>query len=185
MHLAAFALLLAAPLQSDPASGADPASCRVVLEDLGNLGLRISDGQAVATDVMTGLRQRLGDDAVIFEGTLTGKLKMKKMLGPSGEAQIQEDQIAYLKAATKQAPFRVSVRFGKKKSGHWIELACKNKEGTAPLEKKRFEAASFGKARAEMNAALPDFCPLLAPATAAPETTTKPKKEWSLPPRRD
>jgi hypothetical protein len=186
MHAAFLTLLLAAPLQNHPASGADPARCRVVLEDMGKVGLRISDAQAVASDVLSALRAKLGEEGVIFEGTLSGQLEMRRILGAGAEAQIQESQIEYLKAALAAAPFRVQVRFGTTKKRHWITLSCRNKDGKAPLEEQRFEGASFGAAREQMNAALPGFCPLALPlAASAEEAPKKPKREWTLPPRRE
>ncbi len=186
-----FSLLLAGPTQVHPATGADAAAVRVVVDDLTGVGLRISDAQAIATDVMIGLRKRMGEDAVVFEGTLKGNLKMKKILGSNAESQIQDEQIAYLKAAVEKAPFRVRVRFGKKKGEHWVTLSCRNNGATAkkPLEEKRFRASSFAKARAAMNEALPTFCGLADPPSAASKTAPgehdKPKKQWTLPPRRD
>lgn len=182
-------LLLLAPSQAAPASGADPAEVRVVLEDLGNVGLRISDAQALATDVMTGLQKRLGYNAVIFEGSLAGHLKMKRLLGGNAESQIQDDQIAYLKAAMEKARFRVGVRFGKTKKAHFVTLACRNSgapKDAKPLEEVRFEGATFAEARKAMNAGLPEFCRIAdPPAQGADQPKARPKKAWSLPPRRE
>lgn len=183
-------LLLAAPTQADPATGADPNDARVIIEDMGTVGLRISDAQAVATDVMTSLRKRMGNNAVIFEGTLTGNLKMKKLLGANAESQIQEDQIAYLKAAVEKAPFLVRVRFGTTKKTHWVTLSCRN-NGAPPektLEEKRFEGATFGKAREAMNQGLEGFCRIADPKPASAvveQPREKKKREWTLPPRRE
>lgn len=182
-------LLLSTPAQAHPATGADPAKVRVVLDEPGNVGLRISDAQALATDVMTELRKRMGQEAVVFEGTLAGNLKMKKLLGPNAESQIQDEQIAYLKAAIEKARFRVRVRFGKAKGQHWVTLSCRN-NGAEPknvLEEKRFTAASFAKARAAMNEALPAFCRIADPPSAAEAAPVEAKKtkEWTLPPRRN
>lgn len=184
-----FPLLLASPAQVHPATGADAEKVRVVLEETGKVGLRISDAQAVATDVLTGLRKRMGEDAVVFEGTLAGNLKMKKLLGPNAESQIQDEQIAYLKAAIEKARFRVRVRFGKAKGQHWVTLSCRN-NGADPkqvLEEKRFTGATFAKARAAMNEALPTFCRIADPPSATEASAPKAKKqrEWTLPPRRD
>lgn len=182
-------LLLFSPTQAHPATGADAGKVRVVLEDLGNVGLRISDAQALAGDVMTGLRKRLGQDAVVFEGTLASNLKMKRMLGANAESQIQDEQIAYLKAALEKAAFRVRVRFGKTKKEHWVTLSCRNNGAAvkSTLEDKRFTGATFASARAAMNEALPTFCRVADPP-AASATDAPPKKktkEWTLPPRRD
>lgn len=182
-------LLVVSPAQIQPATGADAAAVRVVVDDLTGVGLRISDAQAIATDVMIGLRKRMGEDAVVFEGTLKGNLKMKKILGSNAESQIQDEAIAYLKAAVEKAPFRVRVRFGKKKGEHWVTLSCRNNGAPAKntLEEKRFRADSFAKARAAMNEALPTFCGLADPPSQAPAAVPakNKKKEWTLPPRRD
>lgn len=181
-------LLLASPAQVDPATGADASKVRVVLEETGNVGLRISDAQALATDVMNGLRKRMGEDAVVFEGTLAGNLKLKKLLGPNAESQIQDEQIAYLQAAMEKARFRVRLRFGKAKNEHFITLSCRN-NGADPksaLEEKRFTGATFAKARQAMNEGLPSFCRIADPPSAAPPAPEPKKaKEWTLPPRRD
>lgn len=187
-------LLLASPAQAHPATGADPAQVRVVLEETGNVGLRISDAQALATDVMNGLRKRMGQQAVVFEGTLAGNLKMKRLLGPNAESQIQDEQIAYLQAAMEKARFRVRLRFGKAKGEHYVTLSCRN-NGADPksvLEEKRFTGATFAKARAAMNEALPTFCRIADPPSAVEasagderEKSGKKPKAWTLPPRRD
>lgn len=172
-----------APAPTAPA----PARCRAFLEDMGKVGLRISDAQALAQDTLTVLRQRLGQEGAAYEGLLKSHLDIKRRLGPGAEHQIQDEQIAWLQACAESAPFRVRVRFGKKKGRHFIALSCRNKDAPAsrPLEEKRFEAKTFADARAKMNEALPGFCRLMDPSAAAPAPERKPKKQWTLPPRRE
>lgn len=180
------------PVQAHPATGADPASARVVVEELGDVGLRISDAQALATDVVTALRTRMGQDAVVFEGTLSGNLRMKKLLGNRAESQIQDEQVAYLRSAMAAAPYRVRVRFGKKAGVHWIIMSCRDRAAppTRPLEEARVEGSSFAKAREALSERLPAFCRVADPVAAAPASTSerpprdKKRREWALPPRR-
>lgn len=183
----AFGLLLVTGQAPAPAAPA-PKPCRVFLEDMGKVGFRISDAQALAQETLTALRDRVGQEAAAYEGLLKSHQQMKKMLGSGSETQIQEEQIAALQACKDSAPFRVRVRFGKKKGRHFITLACRNAASPPerPLEEKRFEAKTFADARAKMNEALPTFCRLLDPEAAAPPPSRRPKaKGWSLPPRRD
>ncbi|MFZ9886967.1 MAG: hypothetical protein ACO3JL_05635 [Myxococcota bacterium] len=183
---------LLTPTQAHPATGADPAAVRVVVEELGNVGLRISDAQALATDVVSGLRARMGSDAVVFEGTLSGSLKMKKLVGQAVESQIQDDQIAYLQAATTTAPFRVRVRFGKKAGAHWIALSCRARADPPEriLEETRVQGSTFAKAREAMQERLAGFCriadpPGVVPASSPQKSDRKKKRQqWVLPPRR-
>lgn len=173
-----------APASSHP----DPARCRVVLEDMGNVGLRISDAQALAQDALSALRRRLGQDAAVYEGLLKSHEQLRRVLGPGAETQVQDEQVAYLEACARAAPFRVQIRFGKsrKKGGHFITVACRNAGSKRHLDQKRFEAKTFKTARDDMNEAIEGFCPLLASKASAPAPTQKPpKRRWSLPPRRD
>lgn len=202
MHTGALFVLMVTASQAHPANQADPKECVAVLEDMGRVGLRISDAQAVASDVMTTLRKRMGYNRLVFEGTYKGQLKMKRMLGPGAENEMQNDQLAYFKAAMENAKYKVRARFGHKgKKTHWIELSCRKADSKPKdtLDKKRFEATSFKGARKKMNDALPEFCTVMDPepaaATAAkqpgdtsgplPPKRNKKKKKWTMPPRRD
>jgi len=183
----------------------DPARCIVVVEDAGNVGLRISDAQAAHEAVVTVLRKRMGTDAVVYEGAQKNAETMKKMLGGSSETTIQDDQLAYHAAAAKAAPWRVRVRFGQKagakKSGeHWITVGCRKAADapTAPVEEKRFVGKNFAEAKEKLDAALPTFCMQLpSTATSLPDETKpavpgeipglrkKTVKPWTAPPRRE
>ena len=129
------------------------------------------------------------------------------MLGSSSETTIQDGQLAYYDAAMKAAPWRVKVRFGQKKSEHWITVSCrkvgKRAEGDkgAPkdnvVEEKRFTGKSFLAAKEAMDKALPEFCAALpTTATLIPVEGRPPKpgeipglrkkelKPWTPPPKR-
>lgn len=189
----------------------DPNRCVVVVDDAGNVGLRIADAQSAHEAVVTSLRKRLGTEAVVYEGSRKNAATMKKMLGGSAETQIQDSQLAYYDAAMKAAPWRVKVRFGQKKSEHWITVACRKrsalsdvgdqKAGAPPkenlVEEKRFTGKNFLAAKEAMDKALPDFCQAL-PVTATlipvegqpakpgevPGLRKKELKPWAPPPKR-
>ena len=207
LWLALFAFARPASAQSlFDTKTADPKACQVVVENLGNFGFRISDAQAVAEAVISSLRKRLGQDAVVYEGARAAAAEMKKLLGPSAETQIQDTQLAYYDAAEKNAPFRVVARFGKDKGkggSHFITVACR-KAGTDPkrsLDEKRFTGKTFLQARDALQQGLPSFCPALTAPMALPiEGATRPdgtplqppglhkptpNKDWTPPPRRD
>lgn len=180
----------------------DPARVLVVVEDAGNVGLRIADAQTVHEAVITHLRKRLGNDAVVYEGTRKNAAAMKKMLGSSSETQIQDSQLAFYDAAMKAAPWRVKARFGQKKNEHFVVLSCKKVSSDKAVEKnvdeKRFTGKNFMIAKDAMIAGLDTFC-LQLPATAmqlpVEKTPGQPGvipglrkqviKPWTPPPRRE
>ena len=184
-----------------PDSLGDPKRVVVVVDDAGNVGLRISDAQALHEAVITSLRKRLGNDAVVYEGSRKNAEQMKKMLGASSETQIQDAQLAYYDAAMKAAPWRVKARFGTKKGTHFIELSCRKADAKTTLDDKRFTGKSFAAARDAMSKELESFCQLLPttatliPVEGAPLPPKKPGeieglrkrelKPWSPPPRRE
>ena len=183
----------------------DPSRCIVVVEDAGNVGLRISDAQAAHEAVVTVLRKRMGSDAVVYEGAQKNAVTMKRMLGSRSETTIQDDQLSYHAAAAKAAPWRVRVRFGQKvgakKSGeHWITVGCRKAadKPTGPVEEIRFVGKNFVEAKEKLDAALPGFCMQLpSTATSLPDESKpaapgeipglhkKTIKPWTPPPRRE
>jgi hypothetical protein len=192
----------AARAQSVAQSLGDPARCVVVVDDAGNVGLRIADAQSVHEAVVTALRKRLGTDAVVYEGSRKNAEQMKKMLGSSAETTIQDEQLKYYDAAMKAASWRVRVRFGQTKGQHWITLSCRkagddHTDGKSVVEEKRFTGKTFIAAKEAMDAALPEFCSAL-PTTATlipvegqaprpgeiPGLRKKELKPWTPPPKR-
>jgi hypothetical protein len=201
MHTAAVFVSLVAAAQLHPANKADPKQCVVVVEELGKVGLRISDAQALANETMDALRDRMGYERVVFEGTYNGQMKLKRMLG-GAENQMQEEQMAYFKAAMDNAAYRVRVRFGHKgKRTHWVEVSCRKAKAKPKdtLEKKRFEGTKFAIVRKKLKEALPTFCTQMdpEPVTATPDASKpadtsgplppkkKKNKAWTPPPRRE
>lgn len=198
----------AAHAQSGGAAGVaaslgDPSRCVVVVDDAGNVGLRIADAQSAHEAVVTALRKRLGTDAVVYEGSRKNAEQMKRMLGASSETSIQDEQLKYYDAAMKAAPWRVKVRFGQKKGEHWITLSCrktaadKDKDDKNVVEEKRFTGKTFVAAKEAMDKALPEFCGALpTTATLIPVEGQAPKpgevpglrkkelKPWTPPPKR-
>lgn len=165
----------------------DPKKCRVVIEDFGNVGYRISDAQQLAQIALTHLRKRMGQDAVVYEGMALSAKKMKKMLGPQSETEIQDEQIAYYKAAIDQAKFRVRLRFGKAKKQHWVRMTCRNARSpkATTLSKKTIRAKTFREALRQVDEAMPTFCLLMdPPKPAVVEPKRGPPKPWAAPPRR-
>jgi len=184
----------------------DPAACLTVVDDMGKVGYRIGDAQALAEATMNEFRRRQGNEAVVYEGFLVSSEALKKMLGSRSESQVTDDQIAYYKAAVTSAKHRVRVRFGKRKKTHYVVVTCRA-SSSAPddvIAKQEVTAATFGELREAYAKALPDFCPAIAsraPTTAPPAnagdpsagaqqntppptSSSKKKREWSLPPKR-
>jgi len=199
MHAGVLFVILTTASQVHPVSKTEPTECLVVVEEMGNVGLRISEAQALASEATTTLRERLGFERVLFEGTYTGKVGMKKRLGAAIENEMQNEELAYLKAAIEHAPYRVRMRFGhggkKAKGAHWIDLSCRKADAKPKdvLEKTRFTGKTFATVRKQLKAALPTFCAQMAPPAAAPAKgeagsplppPKKKKKAWTLPPRR-
>lgn len=194
------ATLLSVAVQSAQSSAVqtpDPAKCVVVVDDMGDVGLRISDAQMVAEDAFATFKKRLGNDAVVYEGVYKNAAEMKKRLGPNAENAIQDAQLAYYEACMKQAPHRVKVTFGKKGGKHFVAAKCR--KGDAVLDDVKVEAATFQAARDAFAQKMPTFCDEVAPV-AATATTTTPKKDegaaswqrkkepsagWQPPPRRE
>jgi hypothetical protein len=187
----------------------NPALCQVIVDDAGDVGLRISDAQLTHDLVVQALRKRLGTDAVVYEGAQKNAATMKRMLGAAAETSIQDEQLAFHAAAAKAAPWRVRVRFGTKKGEQWITVACRKSgdDPSKPVVESRFVGKNFLAAKEKLDAGLPGFCPQLAPVDGAttnnanttgipiegqPATPTpvpglhkKVLKDWSPPPRRD
>jgi hypothetical protein len=178
----------------------DPAKCVLVVDDMGDVGLRISDAQGVAEDAYASFKKRLGNDAVVYEGVYKNAADMKRRLGPNSENAIQDAQLAYYEACIKQAPHRVRVKFGKKGGKHFVSATCR--KGDAVLDEVKTEGATFLAAREAFAAKMPSFCAAVAPVQAATATPTtgapaKPgdapawqrKKEptagWQPPPKRE
>lgn len=203
LAVGAFAVGHDARAQSGGAAGVaaslgDPARCIVVVDDAGNVGLRIADAQSAHEAVVTALRKRLGTDAVVYEGSRKNAEQMKRMLGSSSETSLQDEQLTYYDAAMKAAPWRVKVRFGQTKSEHWITVSCrKANDGKNVVEEQRFTGKSFVAAKEAMDKALPEFCGAL-PTTATlipvegqpekpgeiPGLRKKALKSWTPPPKR-
>ena len=208
MHALALGLVvtLALPAQElgDPTQVGDPNDVQVVIDDMGNVGIRIADAQAIAETVMTGFSKRIGHQAVVYEGLYKSAKQMKRMLGPNSETQIQDDRIAFYEEAIKKAKHRVRVRFGKKgKRKHWVTVSCRE-NGKRPkdaLESKRFTGPSFRDVRAQVKEAMPTFCAAVKkaePKEAAEKKDDRPSaeelaekrrkerlKKWQPPPMRN
>lgn len=197
-----WSLLTVVALQGGPALP-DPAKCQTVIDDMGKVGFRISDAQALAEMTLSEMRRRQGNDAVVYEGFLVSSEALKKMLGARSESQVTDDQIAYYKSAIKNAKHRVRVKFGKRGKTHFIVVTCR--KASAPpselVEKKEITGKTFGEVREALARDLPAFCPAIATTTAAPagaalengDTPTeakrytpppKKKRDWVLPPMR-
>lgn len=163
----------------------DPKKAIVVVDDAGDVGLRISDAQIAHELVISRLRKRLGSDAVVYEGARKSAAQMKRLLGPNAETTVQDAQVAWFDAAAKAAPWRVRVRFGTKNGEHWITFACRHADSAAaagstvdvkaavkktdvqkPVDEQRFTGKTFLAARDAADAGLDKFC-LALPTTAA------------------
>jgi hypothetical protein len=143
----------------------------VIVDDVGNVGLRIADAQQLTESVVSHLRKRLGEDAVLYEGAKKSMAALKRMLGPNSETPLQDDQIAVFDLAEQTAPFRAAIRFGKKKSQHFAEVTCRKRAEKQPVDVARGTGATFQAARAALVEELAAFClqlPAPQPAAATP-----------------
>ena len=193
----------------------DPKKCVLIVDDMGDVGLRISDAQVVADAVVTGFRKRIGFDAVTYAGVAASAAAMKKLLATPEGAGPQEAQLKWYDECAKNAPWRVKAKFGTKKGKQWITVECRKKDAKDAVDEQRFEAKTFVDARDAMAAAMPVFCKDVvgnasAPTTGAPGNNggvvgagdipneaappdggpvgmhkKEPLKPWSPPPRRD
>jgi hypothetical protein len=196
-----WSLLTVVALQSGPAHP-DPAKCLTVIDDMGKVGFRISDAQALAEMTLSEFRRRQGNDAVVYEGFLVSSEALKKMLGARSESQVTDDQITYYKAAIANAKHRVRVKFGKRAKTHFIVVTCRKATASPDdvIEKKEITGKDFGEVREALAKELPTFCKAIPSTTGdsgSPsgglESTTEPtpyapppkkKRSWDLPPKR-
>ena len=182
-------------------SFAAPKEAKVVLEDMGNVGYRISDAQAVINWVSSGLRPRVGRTNMIYEGLLKSKKDLKRRLGKTEIHGAQMEEIERLEAFSAQANVWLKAKFGKDKKGHWVEMSCRNKtqEKKKQAHKERLYAKKFKALEPLVAQSLKTFCSSLIPlaqvefkaepkpnAQAAPSTVPvrKPKPKWVAPQRR-
>jgi hypothetical protein len=164
----ALASLSAAAPAAPPLPAASP--CHVLFEDLGPVGMRISEAQMIAQAVLGELNRRVGHERAVYGGIATTARQMKKMLaGSATSTEVQDRQIAVVEACAKGAPWRVSARFGFKNKKHWIAVRCAaaRTPGTA-VDENKVEAASFALAHEALVASLPSFCPALTASGLPP-----------------
>ena len=174
----------------------DPKKCRVVIDSMGKVGLRIADSQQLVETTKTGLYKRLGrDGAVVWEGAYEAAKKMGRLSHVQNASR--EEKMAYLKAAMENAEFRVRVRFKRKRSGTKITLSCR-RAGMPPsktLEKRVIRAKRFAEARAQLEKEIATLCiEMDPPKKPAPRAEDGGRKPWQrkkkkpeafvLPPRR-
>ena len=175
------------------------APTKVVLEDMGNVGFRISDAQSLANWVSNSLAKRVGHDNVAYEGLLKSKKDLARRLGNTEIHPTQAADIERLEAFVKEAKVWVRARFGKNKKGHWIDLSCRagQVKGQKAKEKKRLYAKTFQELQPLVRTTLANFCaeliPKVGPAVGRPPNTGNPallpprppaKKQKWLPPTR-
>src|SRR6185295_14088758 len=110
--VAAFCAAASAHAQNMGPNLGDPKKCVVVVDDMGDVGFRISDAQVVADAVVTGLRKRLGSDAVTYAGIAASAAAMKTLLATPEGAGPQDAQLKWFKECEAAAPWRVRARFG-------------------------------------------------------------------------
>lgn len=179
----------------------DPNRVVVIVDDAGDVGLRISDAQMAHETVITALRKRLGNDAVAYEGEKKNAAVMKKMLGPNAETTIQDARLTWFDAAEKTAPWRVRVRFGAKKGQQFVKVTCRKSTDKVDhvVDERTGTGKTFVAARDDLAAHLGEFCAALPVAATTipiegagpakpgepPGMHKKEPKPWTPPPRRD
>lgn len=181
----------------------DPAKCVVMVEDMGDVGFRISDAQAVAESVVAPLKKRVGAQAAFYEGVLKAAQSMKRLLGPTVEgAATQDTQRQHYESCRDASPWRVKATFGAPKKGkakkHWIEVVCRKKGSDTVVDQARVEGDSFVLARDQLHKAMGTFCmqipdismipiepaPGAKPGEPPGMSKKEPPKPWTPPPPR-
>ena len=104
---------------------AQSGTTKVVVEDMGNVGYRITDAQLLVDWVTSGLRPRVERTNVMYEGLLKSKKDLQRRLGKTESHDAQSQEIKRLETFAAQAQVWVRARFGKDKKGHWVELTCR------------------------------------------------------------
>ena len=157
-------------------------STKVVLEDMGNVGFRISDAQSLANWVSSSLGKRVGHENVAYEGLLKSKKDLARRLGNTEIHPTQAADIQRLEAFVKEAQVWVKARFGKDKKGHWVDLSCRSSQDKTqkPKEKKRFYAKTFHELQPAIRTALADFCSTLIPKAGTPPVVVTPVKPTGI-----
>ena len=184
---ALFFLCLATEFAPPPPKKVDAVV--VVVEDVKARGFRIADGQKLVTRLMRGLKERVGQDAVIYEGVLLSMKKMNALVKEDPGAQTRNR--LYYEGANKNAPFRFKARFSKKKRGpkgkrHYLSMACHKRGEKTPLHKVDLKAGDFDALLEKALVELKTFCPEILPKKV-PEPKIKKKKKlkkWTPPPSR-
>lgn len=160
----------------------DPTLCQAYLADMGDVGLRITDAQAVAEAVVLEMRKRLGREGVVYEGVVKGLEKMQNMLGAAApESSPQTEQIAYYRAAMSNAHYRIVAKFDKKGSKHTIRVACYDEKPELTALAASAAAETPAKPDAKPDAKLdakPDAKPESKPETK-PESKNSKEKDKS------
>ena len=110
---------------------------KVVLEDMGNVGFRISDAQSLANWVSNSLAKRVGHENVAYEGLLKSKKDLARRLGNTEIHPTQAADIQRLEAFVKEAQVWVKARFGKDKKGHWVDLSCRSSQDKTQKTKEK------------------------------------------------
>jgi len=173
---------------------------KVVLEDMGNVGYRITDAQMLVDWVTSGIRVRVGRENMMYEGLLKSKKDLQRRLGRTETHDAQSKEIERLEAFAKEAKVWLKARFGKDKKGHWVEISCRPQAKNTKkfTDKKRFYGKQFVSLKPKVTQAMATFCakllpigqvlngttaaPFQAPGHGAKAKPQKPKK-W-LPPQR-
>ena len=78
------------------ATMAQEASTKVVLEDMGNVGYRITDAQILVDWVTSGIRPRVGRENIMYEGLLKSKKDLQRRLGRTETHDAQSKEIESL-----------------------------------------------------------------------------------------
>ena len=149
---------------------------KVVLQDMGNVGFRISDAQSLANWVSNGLAQRVGHENVAYEGLLKSKKDLARRLGNTEIHPTQAADIERLEAFVQGAQVWVKARFGKNKKGHWVDLSCRKSPGKKrkATEEKRLYAATFHDLQPAVRESLRTFCSALLPSSPAVPARAQP-----------
>jgi len=138
---------------------------------------------------MRGLKERVGQDAVIYEGVLLSMKKMNALVKEDAGAQTRNR--LFYEGANQKAPFRFKARFSKKKKGakakrHYLSMACHKRGDKKALHKLELRAGDFDALLEKALVELKSFCPEIVPKKPDEPKVKKKKKlkKWTPPPSR-
>ncbi|MEW5855620.1 MAG: hypothetical protein AB2A00_42995 [Myxococcota bacterium] len=173
-------LLLAALLTAALPAAADappvqlpPPSKRplVVVDRIKGVGLLLPSAQQVAAAVVLELDRRYGEDAALLEDELHNLKQLRRMrtrgfVMPPEMQKTQDERVALLEWAVKEAPYRVRIGYKRVKSEYVATAECREATGQAPIHSVEGRGRTYDSAIEAIRPRLKTFCAVLDGAAA-------------------